>query len=152
MNATNDTIVTIDAECPAEFFWDALTEEAIVASPLGEEARKLARELRDADLDDMFEYPRAVVRDVVAWFQTLPDWDCGCEFAPNPIVVNPVEGPTAEVQIREAVVAYAIHHEVDLDLVTVERKYDGDGQIVAVRLSLDGDGRSHGCDETIEIN
>lgn len=51
-----------------------------------------------------------------------------------------------EAEINEAVVAYAIHHEVEADAVLIDCT-TADGGIVGFRLSLDTDGRSRGCDE-----
>lgn len=52
-----------------------------------------------------------------------------------------------EAEINEAVVDYAIHHEVETGAVDVSRSYT-DGALTGFRLSLDADGRSRGCDET----
>ena len=51
-----------------------------------------------------------------------------------------------EKEISGFVADYATHHEVETDKVEVLRVYVGEG-IVGFRLSLDTDGKSHGCDE-----
>lgn len=49
--------------------------------------------------------------------------------------------------IDSYVEAYAAHHEVGPSDVLVDRNYRGD-EVVGIRLSLDVDGYSRGCDET----
>lgn len=49
--------------------------------------------------------------------------------------------------IRSAVEDYAIHHGVEPRDVLVDSEYDAEGDVLRFRMSLDGDGRSHGCDE-----
>lgn len=54
-----------------------------------------------------------------------------------------------KAEIDDAVEVYAIAYEVEKDGVDVTLAYDEDGAVIGFRLSLDVDGRSHGCDEWI---
>lgn len=52
-----------------------------------------------------------------------------------------------ESEIQQHVADYADHYNVANVAVDVCRNYDGDGQVIGFRLSLDFGGCSRGCDE-----
>lgn len=54
---------------------------------------------------------------------------------------------TVSALIQNAIEDYCIHHGVQPRDVTITSEYDAEGDVLRFCLSLDGDGRSHGCDE-----
>jgi hypothetical protein len=59
----------------------------------------------------------------------------------------PDNSPYTQSDIDALVAAYAAHHDVEPSAVDVSRN-TSDNTVIGVRLSLDIDGRSRGCDET----
>lgn len=57
-----------------------------------------------------------------------------------------------KTQVQEAIEVYCYHRDVEPSDVVVTYECDeGGGNVVRFRLSLDVDGKSHGCDEWINI-
>lgn len=54
-----------------------------------------------------------------------------------------------KAEIDDVVEVYAIAYGVETDGVDATLNYDEDENVIGFRLSLDVDGRSHGCDEWI---